>query len=183
MSVLWLHLLGGVNAAVALYSLVSGLRHFAYVRRYLTRRPTPRNYVPSVTLLAPRCGNKDGLEENLRALFRQDYPDLDLVFIVESDSDSALAVIHRLLESEPRAARVVQLVELFDFIDRDESGLVRYHYVLVDYLCRHLDGELLAGSDVVAARLVPLDALSEYKVAPKGVEVIREAWNIAQAGG
>ncbi|MFQ5790292.1 MAG: glycosyltransferase [Acidobacteriota bacterium] len=107
MSGVWLYLLGGINLAVGLYSLMAGARYLAYVRRYLSQAPRCKRDEPTVTLLVPCCGDEDGLEENLRALFRQDYPELDLVFIVESESDPALPVIHGLLASEYRDARVI----------------------------------------------------------------------------
>ena len=40
------------------------------------------------------------------------------------------------------------VVEVFDRILLDDDGRVRYHFVLVDYLCRPSGGTLAAGSDV-----------------------------------
>ena len=50
--------------------------------------------------------------------------------------------------------RVGRLVELFDRITRDDGGRVRYHYVLADYLCHHVSGELRPGSDAETVALV-----------------------------
>ena len=36
----------------------------------------------------------------------------------------------------------------------DPDGRIAYHYVLVDYLCDYLGGELSPGSDITAARFV-----------------------------
>ena len=40
------------------------------------------------------------------------------------------------------------VVEVFDRILLDAGGRVQYHFVLVDYLCRPIGGQLQAGSDV-----------------------------------
>ncbi|MBF0477396.1 MAG: hypothetical protein HQK59_16550, partial [Deltaproteobacteria bacterium] len=44
----------------------------------------------------------------------------------------------------------------------DEAGRIQYHYVLVDFLCRVLDGNLRPDSDVLEAELVSLDDLAGY---------------------
>src|SRR5690606_15931260 len=41
-----------------------------------------------------------------------------------------------LLEETGLVVEVGPVVEVFDRIQRDEDGRVRYHFVLVDYLCR-----------------------------------------------
>ena len=45
--------------------------------------------------------------------------------------------------------RVLDLIEVFERVFRDEAGKVRYHFVILDYLCEALSGEARAGSDVV----------------------------------
>ena len=80
------------------------------------------------------------------------------------------------LEVEP-----VQIVEVFDRIVHDEAGLVRFHYVLVDYLCRVTGGILCCASDAAAGRWVSreeLNANSIYRVAPFTVAVIEKAFSL-----
>jgi ADP-ribose pyrophosphatase YjhB (NUDIX family) len=67
------------------------------------------------------------------------------------------------------------VVEVFDRILADESGRVRYHFVLVDYLCRPREGRLHAGTDVAEVALVEPDALGPYRVTEKAVAVIERA--------
>ena len=52
-------------------------------------------------VLVPCKGHDLGLEENLRALLRQDYPDYELRLIVESAADPACAVIRRVMAAHP----------------------------------------------------------------------------------
>ena len=41
-----------------------------------------------------------------------------------------------------------EVLEVFDSIFTDEQGRTQYHYVLIDYLCCVVGGEVRAGSDV-----------------------------------
>jgi len=47
---------------------------------------------------------------------------------------------------------VLGLIDVVDSISRDESGRVRYHYLLADVLARPRGGTLKAGGDVADAR-------------------------------
>jgi cellulose synthase/poly-beta-1,6-N-acetylglucosamine synthase-like glycosyltransferase len=101
-----LYLLGGLNLGTGIYSLWSTIGYYRYAKR--SRHDVPgSNYRPSVALLVPCCGEEEGLEENLRSLIRQDYEPLDVIFIVESDSDSAVPIIRRVLETEARSGELV----------------------------------------------------------------------------
>ena len=67
------------------------------------------------------------------------------------------------------------LVEVFDRILLDENANVRYHFVLVDYLCRPIGGILDAQSDVSECAWVALDRLTEVSMAEKPRDVILRA--------
>ena len=67
------------------------------------------------------------------------------------------------------------LVELFDRITRDDEGRVRFHYVLADYVCTPVGGELCAGSDVADVVLAGVDDLARYDLTPKTLAVIEAA--------
>jgi 8-oxo-dGTP diphosphatase len=69
------------------------------------------------------------------------------------------------------------VVEVFDRISRDAEGRVQYHYVLVDYLCRIIDGELACATDAVDARWAARDELGS--IAPFTAEVIGKAFKMA----
>ncbi len=76
------------------------------------------------------------------------------------------------LEVEP-----LQIVEVFDRIVRDEAGAVRFHYVLVDYLCRVTGGTLCCASDAAAAHWLSREELnshSKYRILPFTVAVIEK---------
>jgi mutator protein MutT len=72
------------------------------------------------------------------------------------------------------------IVEVFDRITYDEqTGRVRYHYVLVDYLCKVLGGNLCCASDALEARWVSREEISSLGVhapAPFTAAVIEKAF-------
>ena len=84
-------------------------------------------------------------------------------------------VARELLEETGLAVRVGPVIEVFDRIMRDETGRVKYHFVLVDYLCHPLRGQLQAGDDVSEAEWVPFEGLVPFDLTDKATEVIRKA--------
>jgi 8-oxo-dGTP diphosphatase len=72
------------------------------------------------------------------------------------------------------------VVDVFDRILLDPERKVRYHYVLIDYLCRPIGGVLRHGSDVAAAEFVAPSDLHVYRLTPKATSVIEKALTIAR---
>ncbi len=59
---------------------------------------------------------------------------------------------------------VLDLIDVCDYIERDNEGRVRFHYVLVDFRGRYRSGVLRAGSDASQAAWVPIDKLAQYRL-------------------
>ena len=53
---------------------------------------------------------------------------------------------------------------VFDVVDRDEDGRVRYHYVIVDLDATYCSGELSSGDDALEARWVAADEMEALDV-------------------
>jgi ADP-ribose pyrophosphatase YjhB (NUDIX family) len=85
------------------------------------------------------------------------------------------------LEETSLIVRVTDAVEVFDRILHDDAARVQYHYVLVDYLCVVLAGELRAGGDAVDARWFDSAALAGDGVSALTAEVARRAMQRALA--
>ncbi len=66
-------------------------------RRYKTARRGPPAKAPgAVSILKPLSGAEEGLEENLRSFFTQDFAGYEILFAVREASDPAVAVVRRL---------------------------------------------------------------------------------------
>jgi 8-oxo-dGTP diphosphatase len=85
------------------------------------------------------------------------------------------AVSREILEETHLEVEARALIKVLDRIFRDPDGRVSYHYVLVDFLCEVRGGKLMADSDALDARFVPLENLSSYEIAPITIEVIYRA--------
>lgn len=75
----------------SLLSLRGGFRYLAYFRRELSREHPA--FTPRVTVFVPCRGIDHGLRENVAALFRQDYPAYELVFVTDDAGDPSLRVV------------------------------------------------------------------------------------------
>lgn len=84
-------------------------------------------------------------------------------------------VARELVEETGLVVRVGPVIEVFDRILRDEDGRVKYHFVLVDYLCLPVAGSLQAGDDVSDAEWVGFDDLAPYDLTAKATDVLRRA--------
>ena len=69
-------------------------------------------------------------------------------------------------------------IDVFDRIMRDADGGVRYHFVLVDYLCRPIGGELRSGTDASDVALADPDLLEGYRLSDKAIDVIRKGMEL-----
>ena len=65
------------------------------------------------------------------------------------------------------------VVEMFDRIHRDAEGRVRYHFVIIDYLCTPIGGALAAGSDAEDACWIGVEDIERYGLNPHVAAVLR----------
>ena len=70
-----------------------------------------------------------------------------------------------------------ELLGVFDRVVRDPEGRVSYHFVLVDFLCRRIGGELQAAGDADEARWFTAEEVAKLPLAKDTAEVIQRAIN------
>jgi 8-oxo-dGTP diphosphatase len=111
------------------------------------------------------------------------------------------AIIREVAEETGLRVMPLQVLKAFDHIERDGEGRIRFHYVLVDFLCRM---ERLAGNDAAAAseqaaktilkfgsdvsdarwvRVEDLRTTAEFPLTERALEVIADGWRAQQASG
>ena len=70
------------------------------------------------------------------------------------------------------------IVNVLDRIVRDDDGRVRYHYVLVDFICAVVGGDLRAGSDADDVQWVARMKLVERGIAATTLAVIEKSFRL-----
>ena len=88
------------------------------------------------------------------------------------------AVTREVREETGLIIQAGEVLEVFDNIQRDTEGRPQYHYVLVDFLCRPMGGQLCAASDVSEARWVTPSEFSGLELTANTERVIRKAMNL-----
>jgi 8-oxo-dGTP diphosphatase len=93
-------------------------------------------------------------------------------------------VVREVLEETGLVVVPAGIIEVLDRIAQDEilldgaSGRIRYHYVLIDFVCHVTGGGLREGSDADEVRWVAHEKLGEYHLAPITVRVIEKAFSL-----
>ncbi len=90
------------------------------------------------------------------------------------------ALMREMVEETGLVVEVGPVIEVFDRIMRDEERRVRYHFVLIDYLCWPSGGALRAGSDADAAIWADPATLSGYALTEKATSVIHRGLTLAR---
>ncbi len=88
------------------------------------------------------------------------------------------ACVREIWEETGLGVEAVAEVETFEMIERDPEGRVRYHYVIVDMLCRAVEGRLRAKSDVSDAAWADVERVLEcgdFALTIHACRVIRRA--------
>jgi mutator protein MutT len=90
------------------------------------------------------------------------------------------ALAREVLEETGLQVSIGPVVEVLDRITPDAGGRIEYHYVLVDYLCGPVGGELAAGSDVDDVRFADPADLAAYQLTAAALHVIARAVAMAR---
>lgn len=79
------------------------------------------------------------------------------------------------LEETGLVVRATDLLGVFDRVVLDDAKQCQYHYVLIDFLCERVSGDLHAAGDAADARWFTLDEASTLPLPEDTAGVIRLA--------
>lgn len=97
--------------------------------------------------------------------------------MLELGEELTAGVMRELKEETGLDVEPLECLLVFDRI-MHEGERVRYHYVIVDYLCRYKGGRLRPASDVTDARWVRRQDLPQYGLTELATKVILKAFDM-----
>jgi len=145
----------------------------------------PELHTPmAISILKPLAGVDDGLEENLRSFFEQDYQEFEILFAVRKQDDPAIAVAERLRNRYPRIpSRLIVTGE------PPYANAKVYSLDLMLEAARH-DLLVMADSDIRVTRDMLATIAAEFQDPRLGLATCpyravpgRSFWNILEAIG
>jgi ADP-ribose pyrophosphatase YjhB (NUDIX family) len=73
--------------------------------------------------------------------------------------------------------KVGELFDTFEVMEKDHSGVMEFHYVLLDFLAEHVSGIPVTGDDADECGFIPLETIWDYDLTPGVVELLKRMKN------
>jgi ADP-ribose pyrophosphatase len=86
------------------------------------------------------------------------------------------AAEREILEETGVFIRAGEPVYTFDVIERDDSGRIRFHYVILDLAADYISGEVKAGDDAADASWVSSKDINTRKVSAATRKLLKECY-------
>ena len=72
------------------------------------------------------------------------------------------------------------LIDIIEKVFKDDNGRIIYHYVILDYLCQCVSGEIRVSSDAEDFMMVGMDELNEFDMVDGMKEVLQKAYDLSR---
>ena len=96
--------------------------------------------------------------------------------LVELGETLRAATEREVLEETGLVVKAGEVLDVFDSIYPDAEGRTQYHYVLVDFLCKLVSGELKPSSDISDARWITPADLDKAKLIGSTTLVVKKGF-------
>ena len=93
---------------------------------------------------------------------------------VEPGETLQAAAEREILEETGVVINAGEPIFAFDLIEKDETGALKFHYVIVDLRAEYISGEPVAADDAVDARWLKPRDLDSLDVVPVTLELLRK---------
>jgi len=100
--------------------------------------------------------------------------------VLECGETLSAATAREALEETGLIVETLEMLGVYERIIPSEDGRIRYHYVLIDFLCRSVGGNLQASSDASDARWFAREELPPLKLAFDASDVVAKGFDRAQ---
>ena len=90
------------------------------------------------------------------------------------------AAEREILEETGVVIRANAPILVYDVIQKDDRGVVKYHYVIVDLTADFVSGEPQAGDDAADARWITAEELARIKVNPATRRLLAETFKFGE---
>ncbi len=119
------------------------------------------------------------IQENRVLLIRRATPPLQGEWslpggVLECGESLREAVVREAREETGLVIETEDMLGVYERVIPGDEGRVRYHYVLIDFLCRAIGGDLKAGSDAAEVRWFMRDELPALNLAYDADDVVHK---------
>lgn len=116
-------------------------------------------------------------DETVLLVRRAKAPAMDLWTIpggsVEISETLQRAAEREIFEETGVIIKALEPIFTFDYIERDDNGCTRFHYVIVDLAATYVRGEPKAGDDAAEARWISSEEISTLRVNSKTRQLLK----------
>ena len=114
------YFLAAVSIWLGLLSLRGGVRFVRYVQSETAR--AYQSFTPFATVIVPIRGLDHGLQENITAMFSQDYPAYEVIFVSDDEKDPAWAIVEKArLDFQGPAGPTMRTIVAGPAVDRGQK--------------------------------------------------------------
>ncbi len=127
------------------------------------------------------------IEENRVVLVKRAHPPLQAQWsipggVLEVGELVREAAVREAQEETGLVVEPGELLGVYDRVLRDAERRVQYHYVLIDFLCRRVGGELFAASDAAEVYWFMREELPALNLAADTLDVIERGFSKLRLG-
>jgi ADP-ribose pyrophosphatase len=140
----------------------------------------PRGKTPDAGLTAPRVGvGAIVIKDRAVLLVKRSNPPNQGAWaipggLVELGETLQQAAEREIREETGLTIKATTPVHVFDFIEKDSAGRLRFHYVIVDLVAEFVSGEVSAADDAADAQWFSAEALDKVELSGNTLKLLTD---------